>query len=233
MPRLIIIFLGLVLASGALAQTVTQEIVFSLSNGGNPVNNVTFFVYFPKTLAPANLTLAMVWDPQTRTLAVNIPKIGPYAKTAVPVTITGNPGQYTIQGKLIGQWTEIGQTFESGLITSEVEIKSLVKETIIERVRGIPELAGTLKNIGAPAAAALGAVGTGALVSNVVSTNANLAINFLQTLRFFGFGLFRWRRPKPWGRIYNQLTRRPIKGATVKIFDLIFQKVKDTQYTDA
>jgi len=224
------------LANIALAQ-VSQQVIFSFVNSASPLNNVTLFIYFPASIRPVNLAPNMVWDYVNRTLTINIAEIQPYQKVSVPITVVGVPGDYQLQSKIIGQWAQVGQTFQSDLITVNTSLHELIqRETVVERIRTNPTVVAAAKNVAVPAAVALEAAGTVALASSAVSANASLAVNIAEAMRFIrfvGFGFFRWRRPKPWGRVYNQLTGKPIKGATVRVFEATFQKLKDSQLTDS
>lgn len=41
------------------------------------------------------------------------------------------------------------------------------------------------------------------------------------------------RRGKPWGIVFDSQTKEPIKNAVVRIYDLEFNKLKETQFTDS
>ena len=221
-------------AAAVFAQSV-QPLVFTFTNGANAVNNLNLFVYFPDKVRPVNLKPEMIWNPVTKTLVMNLKEVESYKTVNVNIDINGPAGNYKIQGKLIGQWTQIGQSFESDPIFVEAIIQGALRRTIVENIRSNPKVIATAKNIAVPAAIALEVAGAGALASGAMSANASIAVNIAEALRFIrfiGFGFLRWRRPKPWGKIYNQLTSRPIQGATVRVFEETFQKLKDTQFTD-
>lgn len=224
----------LVLAAAVFAQS-TQEIIFTFVNGASPVNNITLFVFFPERVIPINLSSGMVWDAVTKTLSVAINKVEPYGKISLPIFVEGTFGTYQIPGKLRGKWTQIGQDFESDLIFLETTIRGVRSESVVEILRSNPVVVAVTKNVAVPAAVALEVAGTGALISTAVSSNASLAVQIAEALRFFqfiGFGSFRIKRAKPWGKVVNKATRKEIKSATVRVFEKTFQKLKDTQFTD-
>ena len=57
-------------------------------------------------------------------------------------------------------------------------------------------------------------------------------LQFFKNSELSQFQFLRLRKRKPWGRVINHLTGRPIEGAVVKILDTGFRKVKETQVTD-
>lgn len=231
----IVLLFAFVMATVILAQSA-QEVVITFVNGASPVNNVTLFVFFPDRVVPVNLSPGMIWDAVTKTLTVAVNKVESYQKVSLAVSIEGPAGSYKIPSKLRGQWTQIGRDFESDLLTLETTIQGARGGSIVEILRSNPQVVAVTQNVAVPVAVALEVAGTGALVSAAVSSNASLAVQIAEALRFFqflGFSSFRIKRTKPWGKIYNQITRKEIKNATVRVFESTFQKLKDTQFTDA
>lgn len=213
-----------------------QQIIFTFSNGESPLISVRLLVYFPAGIQPIGLTPNMLWDFNSRTLTVDINQVQPNEKISSTVVINGSAGTYVLQVQLIGRWAQVGQEFKSDLIPVETTIiESGVTRTIFKDIRSNPRVIAAVKQVVAPTAVALEVVGGGALVGNVVATNASIASNIAEVLRFvrfLGFGFFRFKRRKPWGKAYNQLTVKPIKGARIMVFEAQFQKLKDTQFTD-
>ena len=156
-------------------------------------------------------------------------------KVSLPVSIIGPAGTYQISGKLRGQWTQIGQNFESDLITVETTIRGTGAVSVVQSIRSNLQVVAVAKNVALPIAITLEVAGASALVSSAVTANASLAVHIAEALRFLqfiGLGSFRIRQHKPWGKVFNRLTGRAIKNATVRVFEVTFQKLKDTQFTD-
>lgn len=218
-----IAFIGVFLVVVSVFAQSTQQVAFTFANGSNQINNVNFFAFFPKGIQPVNLLPNMIWEPISRTLSVNIGVILPNQTLEVTVGVSGKVGRYKISGQLNGDWLEIGRSFQSEPIAIETEIIRTTPETVPEVVA---------KNIGEPVAVTLAVTGSSVLISSAISANASIATNVAEVLRFIGFGFFRLRRRKPWGRIYNDHTKKPISGVSVKLLEPEFQKLKDTQYTD-
>lgn len=222
------------LTAVAFAQT-SQQVIFTFVNGASPVSNLTLFIFFPEQIQPVNLSAGMVWNLGTRTLSVAINKVEPNQKISLPISVIGPAGTYKIPGKLRGQWTQIGQNFESDAIIVETTLRSTGAITIVESIRSNPRVVAVAKNVAVPVAVALEVAGAGALVSSAITANASLAVHVAEALRFLqfiGLGSFRIKRHKPWGKVFNRLTGRAIKNATVRVFEVTFQKLKDTQFTD-
>src|SRR3989344_4061749 len=214
---------------------IAQQVIFTFVNGASPVSDITLFVFFPERIQPVNLSSGMVWNLGTRTLTVALNQVASYQKLSLPISIVGPSGTYQIPGKLRGQWTQIGQNFESDLITVETTLRGTGAVSVVESIRSNPKIVAAAKNIAVPVAVTLEVAGASALVSSAVSANASLAVHIAEALRFFqflGLGSFRIRRHKPWGKVFNRLTNRAVKNATVRVFEVTFQKLKDTQFTD-
>ena len=215
---------------------IAQQVIFTFVNGASPVSDITLFVFFPERIQPVNLSSGMVWNLGTRTLTVALNQVASYQKLSLPISIVGPSGTYQIPGKLRGQWTQIGQNFESDLITVETTLRGTGAVSVVQSIRSNPQVVAVAKNIAVPLAVTLEVAGASALVSSAITANASLAVHIAEALRFLqflGLGSFRIRRHKPWGKVFNRLTGRAIKNATVRVFEVTFQKLKDTQFTDA
>jgi len=109
----------------------------------------------------------------------------------------------------------------------------------VNKLRADPVVTQTIKQIAAPASAGAAVAGVGAITATAAASNAPLAITiteFLQNLgfaRFYLLGLLRFKRKKPWGKVIDKFSGRPIQGAAIQIYDAEFNKLKDTQITDA
>ncbi|GEM_PF-5461433 len=102
----------------------------------------------------------------------------------------------------------------------------------IKELRANPEVVRRVKTVAVPVSVTLGAFGVGILTTTAASSSAPFAFNLLQLFRFLALGFLRFERRRPWGRVYSELTGNPIPGATVRIYDAQFKKVKETQITD-
>lgn len=93
-------------------------------------------------------------------------------------------------------------------------------------------------DIGVPISIALFAAGAGALVMAASAGSASFAFNLsqifqsLKLTRFYLFGLLQFRKKKPWGKVLDKLTGRPIPLAMVRIYSAEFKKPLDAHLTD-
>ena len=114
------------------------------------------------------------------------------------------------------------------------EVQKNVKE-----LRSTPVVTKTIKSVAPPVSAAVSTASAGAVTVTASAGSATIAMNiteFFQSLgfaRFYLLGLIRFKRKKPWGKVYDKLTGNPIRSATVQIYDAEYKKIKDTQITDS
>ncbi|MDP3762673.1 MAG: carboxypeptidase-like regulatory domain-containing protein, partial [bacterium] len=93
-------------------------------------------------------------------------------------------------------------------------------------------------NIGVPVSIVLSAAGAGALVMAASAGSASTAFNLsrafqsLKLMRFYLLGLVRLRKKKPWGKVIDKLTGRPVPLAMVRIYSSEFNKLLDAHLTD-
>jgi hypothetical protein len=113
------------------------------------------------------------------------------------------------------------------------EVTKAVKE-----LREDPVVTQTVKEVGVPISVTVTAASAGAITVTASASSATMALNiteFFQALsfaRFYLFGLIRFRRRNPWGRIIDKFSGKPLRGATVQIWEAEYKKIKDTQLTD-
>lgn len=94
-------------------------------------------------------------------------------------------------------------------------------------------------DIGVPVSVTLSVIGTGAFLMTASAGSASFAINlsqaleFLKFFRFYLLGMVRIKKKKPWGKVIDKLTGRPIPLALIQIFSAEFNKQKDAHLTDA
>mgnify|MGYP001565548813 CR=1 FL=1 len=114
-------------------------------------------------------------------------------------------------------------------------------ETIAKTISGLranPAVTKAIREVIVPASLTVTALSAGTLTVTASLGSANFAFNltqFLQELsilRFYALGFIRFRRKKPWGRILNSSTGKPITGVLVQIYEAEFKKIKDAQTTD-
>jgi 5-hydroxyisourate hydrolase-like protein (transthyretin family) len=113
-------------------------------------------------------------------------------------------------------------------------------ETVFDIVVGVGPARVELltANIGVPLAVAFLTAGAGALVMTISAGSASVALNLsqmfqsLKLARLYLLGLVRVKRNKPWGRVLDKLTGRPIPIAMVRVYSAEFKKLLDAHLTD-
>ena len=108
----------------------------------------------------------------------------------------------------------------------------------VQTLKADPVVTKTVTQVTAPVATTVSVATAGALAVTASTGSAAFAINLseiFQTLslaKFYLFGLIRFRRRKPWGRVSDKLSGMPMRGATIQIYESEFKKLKDSQITD-
>ena len=127
---------------------------------------------------------------------------------------------------------DVGSICEVDVRTGECE---KIIDLIVPAESGVALLA---SNIGVPVSITLFAASAGAIMVTASAGSANVAFNLsqifqsLKLIRFYLLGLVQLRRKKPWGRVMDKLTGRPIPLATVQVYGAEFNKLKDVHLTD-
>lgn len=237
----IILILGLlfgVAVAGALAESRTITVTIDNPDGPLIEAKVTFFL--PFGLAPINLTNDMLWNEATRELVINLGSFTEKESKRVAFTIDGPAGQYLINGKVVGRWpatdTRPEENFEEAIDNFAVALGGQPRSALgdfLRNLRSIPELVGAAEQVTRPVSVILGGIGIGAVVNSAISASAEFAAGLSKFFSYLGLGFLRLRRRKPWGRVYNHLTGKPIESVMVRVLDDKFKKVKETQMTDA
>lgn len=111
-------------------------------------------------------------------------------------------------------------------------------QTVVEKLRENEVVVGTFKNVINPLLLAIEAFGIAVMTVTAIQASATLAVNaisllqFLDFSRFFTLGMVYFKKRKPWGRVLEKLTGKPVPAALIQVFDSEFKKLKDTQLTD-
>lgn len=222
------------------AQAVSKSVFVTIDNPDGPLveARVTFFI--PFNLTPIDLRENMTWNATARELVINLGGFKEKESKTAVFTLDGPAGRYLLNGKVVGRWPatdlrpeeNFEETIENFAVILGPESGSALSR-ILDNLRSTPELTKLSENITKPVSAVLGAVGIGAVFQSAVSASATFAAGLSKFFTYLALGFLRLRRRKPWGRVYNYLTGKPIEGASVKILDSKFKKIKDSQITDA
>ncbi len=243
------------LALPAAAQQLSSQVLaLSIVNPDGPMSQVKVVFNVPLGFTPTDLGSGAGWDNFSRQLTVNLGVMAPGETRPVSVALSAPPGAYTITGKTFGFWDSVAKPFSADIVPIVLVFKAPTSSLsgFSRQVANIPPTArqGTFvedlanqigvsnqviqvaQTISLPIAVGLGGLGIISLLTSAYTASASFAAAFSRIASYIGFGLFRLKKRKPWGRVVNHLTDRPIQGATVKILDSAFKKVKETQTTD-
>lgn len=108
-----------------------------------------------------------------------------------------------------------------------------------EEFKSSPVAQRVVREIIVPISITVTAVSAGTLIVTASVGSASFAFNITQILqqlgifRFYALGLLRFRRKKPWGRVVERFSGKPLRGVLVQIYEVEFKKIKDAQLTDA
>ncbi|MDO8467138.1 MAG: carboxypeptidase-like regulatory domain-containing protein [bacterium] len=239
----------------AQAQGLSSQVLsLSIVNPSGPISQVRVVFNIPSGFAPVDLGPQAIWDSVNKQITVNLGVFIPGETKPVNITLSAPPGVYTITGKTYGFWDDVAQPFETAIkpIVLVFQAPSSSLSTLPKQVEQIPagsragtfleDLAQQLKpneeviqvaeTISLPVAVGLGGLGVVSLFASAYTSSASFAAALSRIASYIGFGLFRLKKRKPWGRVVNHLTGKPLQGAFVKILDVAFKKVKETQVTD-
>jgi hypothetical protein len=199
---------------------------------------VTFAI--PFGLTPINLADNMFWNEAVRELTISLGSFAERESKIVAFTLEGEPGRYLLSGRVLGRWPATNlqptETFQETISPFEITIgadEGVGLGDFFRELRNNPELVEFANNVSAPVSVVLGAGGAAAVVNSALTASAEFAAGISKFFSYLGLGFLRLRRRKPWGRVYNHLTGKPIEGAIVKVLDAQFKKVKETQITDS
>ena len=226
---LLVVMGAFLLVGTSFAQELQDEILVSFVNSASRVTDANFVIAFPEGIIPIELTSEMTWNSINKTLIISLVEIAPNQEVGVPVIVQGAMGDHQLVGKLTGRYADAGHDFESDPIIFNVDIRGQRRFTTTTRTQTITKVA---QNVAVPVVIVAEVVGAAALAAAAGSSNASIAFNFVQLLRFLTFGHISLRRKKPWGIVYDSLSRKPIRGAKVSVFESTYQKLKGKQYSD-
>ncbi len=107
------------------------------------------------------------------------------------------------------------------------------------KLRANPAVTRAIKQVAIPTSVTLTAVSAGTVTVTASVGSATFVFNlsqllqYLAMLRFYALAFIRFKKRKPWGRVYDKLTANPLHGAKVQIYETQFNKLKDAQLTNA
>lgn len=222
------------------ALAASKIISISIDNPNGPLKSSQVNFSMPFGLTPINLTDAMRWDSSARRLEIDLGSFTTKESKTVIFAVEGDLGNYLVSGEITGVWPKTNLlpeesfkgTIDSFVVLIEPEGSQSSVLEFLDNLRRDPRVAGPVSKIAQPIAVALGAAGTAAAAVNTFMTSPALLAELSRLLSLFGFGMFRLKKRKPWGRVYDRLTNNPIYGAVVKIFDSKYKLAKETQTTD-
>ena len=196
----------------------------SLVGSALPSSPVSFFRNFIKNIAIAQEKNSLI--------KITYPNGGETFTIGETYTIT-----WDSENLLSGDLVNISITRGFKLTESIKQVNKEVKKAVSE-LRATPIVTKTIKETIAPVTAVASALSAGAIAASASAGSASIALNLSEVIqvlsmsRFYLLGLLRFKRKKPWGRVLDRFSGKPLRAAMVQIYELEFQKLKDTQLTD-
>ncbi len=206
-----------------LTITPTTNAVFSCENNISKISINT-----PQDAAPQAYTLNL------KNTLCNIP-------AAAGLKALG-AGATDIGGAITQSAVEIfnGLTGEEPLnIAESLGAISAETQKVVRELRANPAVVTTVTKVVLPISVTISAASAGVLTVTASVGSASFAFNLSQILqqlsffRFYALAFIRLRRKKPWGKVYDKFSGKPLRGATVQVYESTFKKLKDAQITDA
>ena len=223
-----------------IARAETRAVSITIDNPNGPLTEASVVFYVPFEVAPVNLAANAVWDEARRELKINLGSFATKESKDVQFVLSGPAGRYLLSGKINGRWPATNgrpeEVFEEAISSFAVflgEAQANPISDLFKSFRDIPELVQLADRVTKPISAALSAAGAAAIANSAVSASGSFAAGLSKFLSYLGLGFLRISRKKPWGRVINKLTGKPIDGVTIKIIDARFKKVKQSQITDS
>ena len=212
-------------ADASLQDSSDSQFSFiSLISSTLPSSPVSFLRHFIKNIAQAQEKIPLI--------KITYPNGGETFVIGETYTIT-----WDSKNLLTSDLVNISITRGFKLTESIKQVNKEVKKVVSE-LRATPIVTKTIKETIAPATAVASAISASAIAASASAGSASIALNLSEVIqvlsmsRFYLLGLLRFRRKKPWGRVLDRFSGKPLRAAMVQIYELEFQKLKDTQLTD-
>lgn len=235
MKKLLFIFVLLpglyaFLFSNALAAIETRTYLLTFENSPNagPANNVRFFINLHPSLLPIQTKINILFE--NGDIIISGPEEifpGEYWQETIKLS-----GPSEILNQLDDSERPLRWEDANFAGTGKTIFRRVVNENILDALRLNQEVVQQVKKVAVPLAIGLGGIGIISLGTTAVTVSANLAFNLAEFFRYVAFGFLRFKKRKPWGTVYNQITNQPMPGVLVKIFDAKTKKHKESQLTD-
>ncbi len=197
--------------------------------------NVKAVFDIPSQITPVNLGLFESWDPQSRKLGIELGTFQTHETKQLILDFQGSPVACVVYGTLSGEWspkpvagpsTWQSQINFSALIPSFGPVTTggggVSPTSIVDTVRIDPQV----QSAATPAAVTAGALGA-------LAASAGFPWwNLLHLFNLASIGSLKRKPQKPWGVVFDKATKQPITDATVKVYDAVTNRLKDSALTD-
>lgn len=183
-------------------------------NPNGPSINVRITFSIPPEITPIKLAPYKVWNAENRTLLLFLGNFAANEQKQFLLDFEGVPVACLVYGLMEGEWSP-PPAIGPAAWQDEVNFSLFTTGAPVE-AQQVP--------LAAPLAA--GTLGAFAVAAGIPWWE------LLQFLNLASLAGLRRREEKPWGVVIDKASRRPITGASVKIFDAASRKLKDSQLTD-
>jgi hypothetical protein len=145
------------------------------------------------------------------------------------IALNNTEGNYTITIDILDKDASL-LARTSGVLSLHIVVPALLPIFSPAITENLTEITGNVAPVALPVGIAVGVSQTVVLAGNVTS----FYDLYLLLIKFFGIiaGLFRRKRSKPWGVVYDSITKQPIDPAYVVVEDVEGGKKKKTAITD-
>lgn len=183
-------------------------------NPNGPSINAKIIFGIPTEITPIGLAPYKIWDAEERILLLFLGNFAANEQKQFLLDFEGVPVACLIYGLMEGEWSPPPAI---GPATWQDEVNFSLT---------ITEAPAPAQKVPPAAPLAAGALGAFAVAAGVPWWE------LLQLLNLASLAGLRRREEKPWGVVIDKASRRPVTGASVKVFDAASRKLKDSQLTD-
>ncbi len=185
---------------------------------------------FPPGLTPAQFSNA-TWDANTREFVIHGLLFHPNESQVITFQVEGNPGFYTLEGKIVGSLDGKDlliniHPFTFELKTTGVSVEKQPLQKILENIIAITKEAG---NAISKILIGLAAIAFISLALSILPTILDALSRFFT---LFPIASYRIDKREPWGRVVNTISHGPVPAAIVSLIETQFKKIKESQLTD-
>lgn len=217
--------------SGVIAEDISNSLALD-ANNQNVLSGAA-----AQVSVTVKAALAPVPAPATTPAPISAPAPEPVpAPAPIPTLAPAVPSNNVQAVQAIGSGlVDIARSVGSG----SLEVISRTVSEKVNQLRSNPVVTTFANNVVKPASGVVAIVSAGAIGAAAATASAGAAFNLNQLFQFLRFARYyiipfvSLKKRKPWGRVLDKASGRPLAGAAVQIYESEFKKLKDAQITDS